>query len=230
MTRIRIWDLPTRLCHWLLVLGVVAAFASEKAGNMDVHATAGLGVLGLLVFRLVWGFTGGTYARFTQFVRGPRAIRDYLQGRWHGHGHNPLGALSVLAMLAVLLLQALTGLFANDDSTFAGPLADLVSRDASDLVSRLHRLQELVIIGLVLLHVGAIVFYARVRHDNLVRPMITGDKNVDTVDAAAANSRRGGAVAFVGALLIALAAVYAASGALLPEPPPPAPADAAPAW
>lgn len=216
MARIRIWDLPTRLFHWALVLAVVAAFASEKAGNMDAHGIAGLTVLGLIVFRLVWGVAGGSYSRFSEFVRGPQAIRDYLQGRWHGQGHNPLGALSVLAMLFILLLQAVMGLFANDDSTFYGPLADLVSRDTSDLVSRLHRLQELVIIGLVLLHVAAIVFYARVKKDNLVKPMITGFKDVEP---GAKPGTQGGGIAFIVAVLIALGTVYVASGALIPPAP-----------
>lgn len=225
MKRIRVWDLPVRLFHWLLVLAVLAAFASEKAGNMDAHAFAGLTVLGLVVFRLAWGVVGSRTARFASFVRGPAAIREYLAGRWRGEGHNPLGALSVLAILAVLLLQALTGLVANDDSSFFGPLYDLVSRDTSDLASRIHRLQELVIIGLVLLHIAAIVFYARVKKQDLLRPMVTGWR-----ESEGEGTQGGGAVAFLIAVVIAAAAVYAASGALLPPPPPPAAIPPPPAW
>ena len=105
MQRIRVWDLPTRIFHWALVACVIGSFVSVKIGGnaMVWHGRFGLTVVGLLAFRLVWGFIGSTYARFAQFVRGPRAIKDYLQGRWQGEGHNPLGALSVLAaVLAVL--------------------------------------------------------------------------------------------------------------------------------
>lgn len=228
MHRIRLWDLPTRLFHWLLAAAVIAAFITEKTGNMDAHAVVGLGVIGLLFFRIAWGFTGSTYARFTQFVRGPRAVRDYLQGRWQGEGHNPLGALSVLAFLLVLLLQVGSGVFANDDSTFFGPLYALVSRETSDLLTRIHRLQELVIIALVLLHVAAIVFYARVKKKNLLKPMITGIK--ESASPQAPDAQGGGWLAFVIALTIALAAVWAASGAWIPPAPPIEALPPAPSW
>jgi cytochrome b len=114
MQRFRLWDLPTRLFHWAAgaLRDAVPCFTVKIGGNAMVwHGRFGLVVVGLLVFRLVWGFIGSTYARFYQFVRGPRAIIDYLQGRWQGEGHNPLGALSVLAMLGTLLLLVATGLF-----------------------------------------------------------------------------------------------------------------------
>lgn len=228
MHRIRLWDLPTRLFHWLLAAAVLAAFITEKTGDMDAHALVGLGVIGLLVFRIVWGFTGSTYARFTQFVRGPQAIRDYLQGRWQGEGHNPLGALSVLAFLLVLLVQAGTGVFANDDSTFFGPLYALVSRETSDLLARIHRLQEPVIIALVLLHISAIVFYARVKRKKLLKPMLTGIQ--ENASPQALDAQGGGWLAFVIALVIALAAVWAASGAWIPPPPPIEALPPAPSW
>jgi cytochrome b len=189
------------------------------------HGRFGLGVLGLLVFRIVWGFVGSTYARFTQFVRGPSAIKAYLRGDWKGEGHNPLGALSVLGLLGILSLLVATGLFANDDIAFEGPLYSLVGKDLSDRIVGIHRLIEPVIILLVIAHLGAIMFYAHVKKDNLVKPMVRGWKESEHGEDA----RGGGAVALVVALLIAGAAVAAASGRFLPAPPPPPPA-AAPAF
>ena len=226
MARIRVWDLPTRAFHWLLVVCVVAAFVTVKIGGnaMVWHGRIGLAVVGLLVFRIVWGFAGSTYARFASFVRGPAAIRAYLRGDWQGEGHNPLGALSVLALLGVLLALVSTGLFANDDIAFEGPLYALVGKELSDRARGIHHLFEPLILLLVFLHVAAIAFYVRVRKETLVMPMITGWR-----EGSGESARGGGPVAFVVAVAIALAAVYAASGAWLPAPPPP-PAGEAPNW
>jgi len=222
-----VWDLPTRLFHWSLVVLVVAAFVTAKIGGnaMVWHGRLGLAILGLLVFRLAWGFAGSTYARFARFVRGPAAIRAYLKGDWRGQGHNPIGALSVLALLGVLAVQAATGLFANDDIAFEGYLYALVSSELSGKITGIHHLLEKALMALVALHVGAIVFYARVRKHNLVKPMLTGWAAGKPCESA----RGGGAVAFIAAALIAIAAVWAASGALLPPPPPP-PTTEAPAF
>lgn len=223
----RVWDLPTRIFHWSLVVLVVAAFVSAKIGGnaMVWHGRCGLAILGLLVFRIVWGFVGSTYARFAQFVRGPAAIHAYLKSEWRGQGHNPIGALSVLALLGALALQAATGLFANDDIAFEGYLHALVGSELSGRITGIHHLLEKVLMLLVALHVGAIVFYARVKKHNLVKPMLTGWADGKPCESA----RGGGAGAFIAAVLIALAAVWAASGALLPPPPSPPPA-AAPAF
>ncbi len=122
--RVRVWDLPTRLCHWALAVCVAGAFVTQAVEAMAWHGRFGLAILGLVVFRIFWGFFGSTYARFATFVRGPGAIRAYLQaakaGAWRGFGHNPLGALSVLALLAILATMAATGIFANDDVSFTG--------------------------------------------------------------------------------------------------------------
>ena len=222
MQRFRLWDLPTRIFHWALVLCVIASFITVNLGGnaMVWHGRIGVAVVGLLAFRLVWGFAGSTYARFSQFVRGPGAIKDYLQGRWRGEGHNPLGALSVLALLGTLTLLVATGLFANDDIAFEGPLYALVGKDLSDRVVGIHRLIEPLIILLVIAHLAAIVFYTRVKKHDLVKPMITGWK------AGAGDPARGGGVtAFIIALVFALVAAYGASGAWLPEPPPAMPAE-----
>jgi cytochrome b len=189
-------------------------------GNAMVwHGRIGVAVVGLLAFRLVWGVAGSTYARFAQFVRGPGAIKDYLQGRWQGEGHNPLGALSVLALLGTLSLLVATGLFANDDIAFEGPLYALVGKELSDRVVGIHRLIEPVIMLLVFAHLAAIVFYTRVKKQDLVKPMITGWKT-----GAGETAKGGGAIAFCIALAIGLLAAYGASGAWLPQAPPAPPA------
>jgi cytochrome b len=218
--RVRVWDLPLRLTHWLLVGAVAAAFVSAKIGGnaMVWHGRAGLAILGLVAFRIVWGFVGSTHARFASFVRGPADIRAYLHGQWSGLGHNPLGALSVLVLLTLMLCQAVTGLFANDDIAFQGHLYALAGADASASLTGIHKLFEPLMIALVCAHVGAIAFYARIRKTNLVQPMITGWK--ETSDPAAKPAPQGGLVAFLVAIAIAAAVVYAASGALLPPPPP----------
>jgi len=227
---IRLWDLPTRLFHWLLVLAVVGAFITVKiGGNLMVwHGRLGLFIIGLLAFRLVWGFVGSTYARFTQFVRGPSAIKAYLAGAWHGVGHNPLGALSVLGLLAIMIAQGVTGLFANDDIAFNGPLYPLISKDMSDTITGLHHLGEKFIFLLVGLHLAAIIFYAVKKGEKLVPAMVTGKKAVETSEARDATG--GGLVAFVIAVAIAVGTVWVASGAL--NPPPPAVPDnyETPAW
>lgn len=218
---IRIWDLPTRLFHWLLLLLVVASFVTGWVGGnlIEWHARAGIAITGLLAFRLVWGFVGSTYARFAHFVPGPGRLLAYVRGQWRGLGHNPVGALSVLALLSILIFQAVSGLVANDDIAFEGPLYALVSKSTSDSLSSLHRQNFWIIIGLVSLHVLAIAFYALVKKDNLVKPMITGVKEV--VDPAHEPARGGGLVPFLIALAITAGVLYVATGSFIEAPPPP---------
>lgn len=219
--RVRVWDLPTRVFHWSLVVFVAAALITGFVGGkaMAWHGRAGIAITGLLAFRIVWGFAGSTYARFGHFVRGPAEIRAYLQGRWTGLGHNPLGALSVLAMLAVLAGQVATGLPGNDDIAFNGPLYPLVSKALSDSLTTLHRLNAWLIGALIALHVGAIGFHAHAKKENLLRPMIRGWK--ERKAASEESLSGGGFVAFIVALALALGAAWAASGAWIPAPPPP---------
>ncbi len=179
MARTRIWDLPTRLFHWMLAALVAISIITAKVGGlwMDWHMRSGYAILALVVFRVLWGFAGSRYARFATFVRSPRVVLDHLRGRdGHVAGHSPAGALSVVSLLGVLLLQASTGLFTNDGSFTEGPLARLVSRAASDWLSTVHRFGEWALYALVGLHIAAIAYYALLRKSALVGPMITGDQ------------------------------------------------------
>ncbi|MCK7543119.1 cytochrome b/b6 domain-containing protein [Marinobacter bryozoorum] len=223
MTVIRLWDLPLRLFHWLLVTAVIGSVATIKAGGdwMVWHERFGLAVVGLLSFRIVWGFIGSRYARFSMFVRGPGAVVRYLRGQWQGLGHNPLGAWSVLALLGLFGFQAVSGLFANDEIAFNGPLVPLVSSGWSDTLSSWHRQTEWYLYGLVALHVAAVLYYKVVRKDNLLKPMITGRKVVPP--EVAVDGTGGGPVALVVALAVAAVVVVAASGELIPPAPAPEP-------
>jgi cytochrome b len=214
--RVLVWDLPIRLFHWLLAAAIPAAVATGMLGGelMVLHGRLGLFILGLVTFRVTWGFVGSRHARFASFVRGPAAIRAYLRGEWRGSGHNPLGALSVLAMLGLIALQVGSGLFADDDIAFRGPLADLAGDAWSSRLTALHALTQYGLIGAVLLHAAAIVYYVRVRHERLVRPMLTGYKQLPPQEASQVH----GAARIGVALVVAAAAVYAASGAFAPEP------------
>ena len=178
-----VWDLPTRLFHWLLVVLVAVSFTTGIIGGnaMQYHEWSGFAILDLLVFRIIWGFVGGRPSRFSDFVKGPAAVWHYattlVRGNSEGYlGHNPLGGWSVLAMLLVLLIQAATGLFANDDIISEGPLYLWVSKPVSDWLTAVHRLNRYLIMVLVAIHVAAVLFYLWVKHDNLIKPMITGIK------------------------------------------------------
>ena len=163
--RIKLWDLPTRLFHWLLVIGVSAALITGNIGGTAIewHGKIGLAIVGLIVFRVVWGLIGSSHARFASFFPTPASIAAYLRGQWLGIGHNPLGALSVLGLLALVALQLSTGLFGNDDIAFRGPLYDLITKDLSDRLTAIHELTSNALIALIVLHLAAIAFYATSR-------------------------------------------------------------------
>jgi cytochrome b len=169
-----VWDLPVRLTHWLLAALIAFSWWSVHNHHTDWHIWSGCAILTLLIFRLLWGFVGSSTARFSNFVRGPAAIGDYLRGRWTGIGHNPLGALSVVAMFLAMAVQVGLGLVAQDeDGIYAGPLSRLVSSDTSDAARDLHETWFNLVLALIVLHVGAILFY-RLRGTHLTRPMISG--------------------------------------------------------
>jgi cytochrome b len=170
-----VWDLPIRIFHWLLAALIGFSWWSVKYGHADWHIWSGCAILTLLIFRLLWGFVGSSTARFTSFVRGPRAVVNYLRGKWTGVGHTPLGALSVVALLLALSVQVGLGLFAEDeDGIYMGPLSRLVSSDTSDKVRDIHELWFKVVLGLIVLHVIAILYYRVFRGRKLIKPMITG--------------------------------------------------------
>lgn len=169
-----VWDLPVRLVHWLLVLLIAFSWWTVHNDHTDWHIWSGIAILTLLIFRLLWGFVGSSTARWSSFIRGPRAIGAYLRGNWTGIGHTPLGALSVVALLAALAIQVGFGLFAEDeDGLYLGPLSRLVSTDTSDRIRDVHELWFNVVLGLVVLHIAAIIYY-RLRGRGLTKPMITG--------------------------------------------------------
>ena len=228
--RIKLWDLPTRVFHWLLVIAVGAALITGNVGGAAIewHGRIGLSIVGLIVFRVVWGLIGSSHARFASFLPTPASITAYLRGQWRGIGHNPLGALSVFALLALIALQLCTGLFGNDDIAFNGPLFALISKDLSDRLTGIHEITSNALLALIVVHLAAIAFYAHVKKDNLVKPMVTGYKDLAPGEAGEA-ATGGGLVAFVVALAVAFAAVYAASGVWYSAPPVPA-AQTTPTW
>ena len=179
-SRVAIWDLPTRLFHWLLVGLVGLSWWSAEYRYDDLHIWFGIAVLTLLIFRVLWGLVGSSTARFANFVRGPKAVFGYLQGTWRGIGHSPLGALSVIALLVMIGVQVGLGLIASDeDGIMQGPLARLVSIDTGDWAREWHEELFNVLLALIGLHVAAIIFY-RLRGKSLVKPMITGRGEVES--------------------------------------------------
>ncbi len=176
---IRLWDAPTRLVHWSLVLLVPFSWWSATHDHLDWHRLSGYLILGLVTFRLGWGVAGPRNARFATFLKGPAAVLAYARGRaapsgYGGLGHNPLGGWSIAAMLAAFLLQVSLGLFSVDeDGLEAGPLSRLIAFETSRAVAKLHHLTFWLLVALIALHLAAVAFYT-VRGRNLVGPMITG--------------------------------------------------------
>lgn len=204
---VRIWDLPTRVFHWSLVACIVGLAITGYVGGgiMEWHARIGYAVLTLLLFRLVWGFVGGHWSRFSSFVVPPREVVAYLRGQAHPArlvGHNPLGALSVLAMLAFLLAQVGTGLVGDDEISFTGPLNRFVSTAHGLAATWYHkRIGQWVIFALVLLHLGAVAFYFWRKGENLVTPMLHGNKTAGVTAVPSRDDMR----SRIGALVVLLA-------------------------
>lgn len=182
VTPVKLWDLPIRLVHWSFVVLLPALWWTAENGQMETHIQLGMAMLILVLFRILWGLFGSSTARFAGFVRGPITVGRYLR-RLFGKegepivGHNPLGALSVVALLLLLAAQVTFGLFATDtDGLYYGPLNSLVGYDVAESLTEWHELGFNVILGVTILHVLAVVFYLTVKRDNLVTPMITGRK------------------------------------------------------
>jgi len=178
-----VWDLPTRLTHWLFVGCVAFSWWSAEQRLMDWHRYSGYTMLGLLVFRVYWGIAGSSTARFTDFVGGPRAVLDYFklprEQRVRVVGHTPLGGWSVVVLLLAMLVQVTLGLFATDiDGLESGPLSHLVSFDGGRTFAEAHELSFDVLIVLIAVHVVAVVFYLLYDRNNLTGPMLNGRKHV----------------------------------------------------
>jgi len=184
---IRVWDLPIRLFHWSLVLCITGSFVTINLGDEFIqwHAYFGYSILTLLIFRIIWGFIGSTHARFASFLPTRKAIFDYLSGSsLRNLGHNPIGALSVFALLFVLIIQVITGLFIDDEVSFQGPLTKYVSSSISSFLSEIHESNQLVILALIVIHIAAIWAYKKFKGENLIKPMISGDKEIDPSEVA----------------------------------------------
>jgi cytochrome b len=217
-----VWDLPVRITHWLLVICVAGSWITHYAGAewFTWHRRLGYTTLVLVVFRIAWGFVGTRNARFVNFLRGPGAVLEYLRSRERVEpaGHNPLGALSVVAMLVLLLVQAMTGLYANDQIAAAGPFYGWISQETSNRVSGVHEANSNLLLALIVLHLMAIGWYTFKARRPLVRAMLTGRKDGKDVPAgeAISGSRTALAAAIVAALAVALAlAVRAAPEATI---------------
>lgn len=181
---VTVWDVPTRLFHWTLVaLMIVQWLTAESAGAMKFHVWGGYAVLTLVLFRLMWGFVGSDTARFSHFVRGPGAALAYVKALLRGEtplyvGHNPMGGWSILALLTLLLIQAGTGLFANDDIIFDGPLSGWVSKSMSNWLTTVHKVNFNLLLLVIAVHVSAVLFYLLVKRENLIHPMLSGRKQL----------------------------------------------------
>jgi len=181
--RAKVWDGPVRIVHWLLV-GLIGFSWWASEDHLNWHRWSGYAIIGLVLFRIYWGFAGGAAARFSNFVKGPKAIAAYAAevGRRDAPvapGHNPLGALSVLAFLVVLLVQVGTGLFVVDVDAFeGGPLSDRVSFDTGRALAEIHELSFRVLQALVVLHVAAVLYYWFWKRTNLIGAMISGKRSL----------------------------------------------------
>lgn len=208
----RVWDLPVRLFHWLLVVMCgISWITAEMGGNaMEWHMWSGYVVLGLVLFRILWGIWGSETARFSHFIHGPITVLSYTRSLLKPNykaamGHNPLGGWSVISLLLILAIQAISGLFANDDIANEGPLYHLVRKATSNFLSQVHQYSFNILLGLVILHLAAIIFYHVKHRVNLLKPMLTGDK---LVDINAAETKQTHLLVAIVLILVAAATVY----------------------
>ncbi len=208
----RVWDWPVRIVHWAMVLLLVALLITAKIGDaMAWHIRAGEAMLAVVLFRVIWGFAGSRHARFTSFVRGPRAVVAYARSLiTPPHevyvGNTPLGGWMVIALVLTLLFQAATGLFTNDDVLTEGPLVRLISKDLSDTISSFHRRNAWVVAALASAHIGAVLYYLLAFKENLIKPMLDGAKTLPATHAIAGGNEASGAMAGRAAALFALCA------------------------
>jgi cytochrome b len=220
---LRIWDLPTRVFHWLLAVTLVGSFLTHELGFkwMEWHITLGYTALFLVVFRIFWGLAGPRHARFTSFVAGPGQVWRYARAWWVGKpprypGHNPLGGWAVLVMLVLTLLQAFSGLFNSDEILYSGPWHHAAPSAFTDRMEALHELNFNLLAGMVMLHVAAVATYWVRWRTNLTRAMWTGRKQAGEVDAGQAIESSKLLLALI--LVIVAGAIVWAVIAMAPEP------------
>ena len=180
-TRVRVWDVPTRVVQWSMVLLFAFSWWSAENGELEWHRWSGYSLTALVLFRLYWGFFGGSTARFSQFLRGPRAVLDYLRGKVvQAPGHNPAGAWSVVLLLALLATQIVLGLFAVDvDGLESGPMSSLVSFETGRAAAEWHETVFNVLLAIIAVHILAALYYRVARKQNLIGAMFTGRRNLD---------------------------------------------------
>ena len=185
--KVKLWDFPVRLFHWALVVAIVTAWWTNRQVMIDIHAIAGYSVLALVIFRIIWGFVGSSNARFADFLTGPRHVIGYLGKLPKGStseltypGHNPAGGWMVLVMILLVGVQAVSGLFASEDTFlfFDGPLVAYVSSDFASTMNWIHHTNINLIYAAVGLHVFAALFYLVVKRENLIRAIVIGTRRV----------------------------------------------------
>lgn len=212
--RVFVWDIYVRLFHWTLVSLIVALFLTAEVfdGGIELHATLGRAVLVLVIFRIVWGVVGSSYARFSQFLRSPFDVLTYARSLFTNKhefsvGHNPLGGWMVVVLLVVVLSQAILGLFSNDDILFDGPLSYLISKESSDLITGLHSDLFNILLVLVALHVSAVIWHKLFKGENLLSAMFSGYKELPS-SINAQNATGGGPILAIVLLLVSASMVY----------------------
>ena len=194
-SKVRVWDLPTRIFHWALAVTVLTSIITAHVGGnaMQWHVGCGMVALILLTFRILWGLVGGRWSRFASFIYSPGTVLRYLRGQARADehldvGHNPLGSGSVFALLGLLALQVATGLVADDEIATQGPLNRLVSSETASQATGWHKdIGQWILVALITLHVAAIVFYKLKKGKNLVAPMVLGDKDLPASTPASAD-------------------------------------------
>ncbi len=207
MKQVKVWDIGIRLFHWALVLlfatSLYSAFQDKFGIYADMHIYSGFAVIVLVLWRIIWGVVGSETARFSSFIKSPSSIKSYLKTGKVGVGHNPLGGLSVILMLALFLVQAVLGLFSSDGILFEGPLSGYAAD--SSTITNIHETLGFVLMWLVGLHVSAVFFYRVVKKQKLIKPMITG--LADACVNEQAPKMRSTSLALI-ILLLVFAAVY----------------------
>jgi len=181
--KIRVWDLPLRAFHWMFAFVVLGAIVTNLIDAMVLHSYFGYSAFVMVCFRFIWGVVGPTHARFWNFIPSISELKRFMrEKRTDRLGHNPFGALSVMAILLVTLIQAGSGLFTDDEISFQGPLAKHVSDQTVKLTNQMHEVNHWLVYGVVALHLTAIFYYQWIKKENLIRPMVTGDKMIETTE------------------------------------------------